>query len=133
MIVFNMSNILFIVGLPGSGKSTLARKINADNQNKYKIIDDPKISKDDIIPYLGKDLIITDPHLCFEKNRYSAIKLISDNKEDVKIDWIFFENDPDSCIKNSKNRKGKEVSSFIKNFSKFYTIPKNSTILSVYK
>ena len=32
-----MNNILFIVGLPGSGKSTLAKKINRDNNNKYKI------------------------------------------------------------------------------------------------
>ena len=137
-----MINIILIVGLPGSGKSELSKMINRDNDNKYHIIDDPKNFDTDIKPYLDRNLIITDPALCFEQNRESAIKYITSLVSDVKIDWIFFENDPESCLLNSKNRniklvrEGKpqrKVSAFIKNLNRFYTIPKGSNVISVYK
>ena len=55
-----MSNVLFIVGLPGSGKSTLAKNINKENNNKYRIIDDPK----DINEF-KPELIISYPNIIF--------------------------------------------------------------------
>lgn len=133
-----MINILFIVGLPGSGKTYLANKINMDNNNKYHIIDDPKNFDTDIKPFLNQDVIITDPNLCFENDRIKAINKIKRFNEQVKIDWIFFENDPKSCLINSelRNRNSTEfrkVDLFIKNFSRFYTIPENSNIVEVYK
>jgi len=127
-----MSNILMIVGLPGSGKSFLSKRINKDNNNNYHIIDDPKNFEKDIAPYLNEDLIITDPYLCFENFRKLAIKKIHSINPDIKIDWIFFKNDPDKCLENSKNRAGKKVESFIKKFSNEYKIPEGSTIVDVY-
>lgn len=137
-----MSNILFIVGLPGSGKTRLARKINRDSNGKYVIINDPKDFSKDVEPFLNDDIIITDPNLCFEKNRINAIKKIKSLNSEAKIDWIFFENDPTNCLINSdiRNRVNsislkpiRKVESFIKNLSKYYTIPENSNIVSVYK
>jgi hypothetical protein len=137
-----MSNILFIVGLPASGKSTLAKKINKDNGGKYLIIDDPKNFELDIQPHLDRDLIITDPQLCFEKNRQSAEQRIKSINSEAKIDWIFFENDPESCLINAevRNRANqisfkpvKNVKTFIENFSKYYTIPSGATVVEVYK
>jgi len=137
-----MVNILFIVGLPGSGKSTLAKKINKDNDGKYLIIDDPKNFELDIQPHLDRDLIITDPQLCFEKNRKKAEERIKSISPDVEIDWIYFENDPESCLINAevRNRANqisfkpvKNVKTFIENFSKYYTIPTDATVVEVYK
>lgn len=137
-----MTNILFIVGLPGSGKSTLAKKINKDNDGKYLIIDDPKNFDTDIKTHLDKSLIITDPQLCFEKNRQKAEERIKSISKDVKIDWIYFENDPESCLINAevRNRANqisfkpvKNVKTFIENFSKYYNIPSGVTVVEVYK
>ena len=136
-----MNNILFIVGLPGSGKSHLAQQINCDNDDKYKIIDDPR-SFDQILPYVNQDLIITDPALCFPQNRELAVQKISELNPDVKFDWIYFENDPETCLRNSQIRnqelinQGKsprKVDSFIKNLHQFYTIPDGSNVISVWK
>ena len=128
-----MSNILFIVGLPCSGKTHLAEKINKDNNYKYIIIDDPK-DFSEIESHLESDLIITDPNLIFPENRENAIKRITKLNPNCKIDWLFFENNPDRCLINYKIRgSSKKVESFIKNFSKYYTIPKNSNIVKVWE
>jgi len=127
------TNILFIVGLPGSGKTTLANMLKVDNEDYY-IINDPKNFNNDILPYLDRNLIITDPNLCFEKNRKSAVNAVNNNKKNVKIDWIFFENDPEACLNNVNNRgdESKKVDGFIKNLSQFYTIPPGSNTIKVY-
>ncbi len=136
-----MTNILFIVGLPASGKSTLAKQINKDNNGKYTIIDDPKDFEKDVLQYLDRDLIIVDPSLCIEKNRKSAVDMISKNNSDVTIDWIYFENNPDACLRNShiRNRGNsisfkpiKMVDKYIKSLSMVYVIPPGSNIFKVY-
>ena len=135
------NTIILIVGLPGSGKSNLAKQINKDNDGKYKIINDPK-EFEEIKSHIFEDLIVTDPHLIFENNRKMAINKIKELNPDCKIEWIFFENDPEQCLINSniRNRSNaislkpiKKVDSFIKNFSEFYTIPRGSFVVKVWK
>ena len=137
-----MNNILFIVGLPGSGKTTLANKINRDNGGKYRVIDDPRDLDKQVLPYINEDLIISDPALCFPQNREMATKFIQKHNTDAKIDWIYFENDPEACLLNSEIRNSaniislkptRKVDSFIKNLHQFYTIPPGSNVVKVYK
>lgn len=134
------NTIILIVGLPGSGKSHLADRINDDNNGKFTIINDPKDFKE-IENLINSDLIITDPQLCFEKNRQRALEKIKSLNPDCKIEWIFFKNDPDKCLTNSevRNRASvisfkptKKVESFIKNFSQYYTIPEGSFVIDVW-
>lgn len=134
------NTIILIVGLPGSGKSRLANRINQDNGGKFTIINDPKDFKK-IEDNIHKDLIITDPHLCFEKNRQSALQKIKDLNPNCKIEWIYFKNDPEQCLINSnvRNRANqisfkpvKKVDGFIKNFSQFYTIPDGAFVVDVW-
>jgi uridine kinase len=135
------NTIILIVGLPGSGKSKLANQINLDNHNKFRIINDPK-NFNEIKKHIDENLIITDPYLCFEKNRQQAEKLIKKLNPNSKIEWIFFENNPKQCLINSnvRNRANtitfkpiKKVESFIKNFSQYYNPPENSLILKVWE
>jgi predicted kinase len=134
------NTIILIVGLPGSGKSQLANRINNDNGGKFTIINDPK-DLELVKGQIHKDLIITDPQLCFEKNRQQAEKLIKDLNPNCKLEWIYFKNDPDQCLINSniRNRANsisfkpvKKVDSFIKNFSQYYTIPEGAFIVDVW-
>lgn len=124
-----MTNVLFIVGLPGSGKTTFAKNIS----NGYRLIDDPVNFIKDVKPYLDENLIITDPSLCIESNRVSATNMIKSYNPYIKIDWLFFENDPESCILNASGRINKKVDNYIKTLSKVYKIPTGSTIVDVYK
>jgi broad-specificity NMP kinase len=124
--------IILIAGLPGSGKSTLAKKINSQNNYKFTIIDDPK-NFEQISSKIKENLIITDPHLCFEKNRLNAVKKIKNLNPNCEIVWLFFENNPNLCLRNStRGDNTKDVDSFIIKLHKYYTIPKNSKIVPVY-
>ena len=62
---------ILIGGIPGSGKTTLAKKLL---QPDDVLIDDPRHFNKDVQPYLGQDLIITDPYFCFREVRELATK-----------------------------------------------------------
>ena len=71
--------------------------------------------------------------MCLEKNRVSAQSKIRTANPDAKIDWIYFENDPEACLINAHRRENKKVDSFIQNLTKSYTIPTGSNIVKVYR
>lgn len=62
-------NAILIGGIPGSGKTSLAKLLLNDD---YILIDDPRSFDNDIYPYLGNNLIITDPYFTFNKIRTIA-------------------------------------------------------------
>jgi len=67
-----MATAIIIVGLPGSGKSFLIKEKFSDGS--HLVLDDPKESCQ-IVDAIktGRDLVISDPHLCDKQIRVAAI------------------------------------------------------------
>lgn len=125
--------VIFVVGLPGSGKTHLAKELA---KNGYELFDDvgTETAKEDVINCLkdGKDCIIVDPHFCSIGAREAAQKIAE--KFSADINWIFFENNPEACLKNIMLRDdGRKVENFIKSLSKVYSIPEKEKAIPVYK
>jgi hypothetical protein len=113
--------VIFIVGLPCSGKTHLGQEMDG------VFIDD--ISKRGLstLPSSADLLIISDPFLCRKRDRFIAEQTIKEKYPDCEVDWIFFENAPDKCLKNMKRRFGdgdtRAVRGLVLLLSKEYTIP----------
>ena len=137
--------ITYIIGLPGSGKSHLIKELNRTEDNC--VIDDPINFVEDVLPFLdGRDLIIADPNLCVPGLRTASKSVILDQlfkkrgvkKEAIKIQYIYFENDPEQCKKNIEYReknegctKNADVSLDI--LTKIYLMPKDVNPIKVWK
>ena len=127
--------ITFIVGLPGSGKTHLGDRLS-DLQGVIHIDDiSTKCNPLDKLKVLmGQDMIISDVFLCREKERIKAVECINRIAKETgfkyDIEWIFFENNPEQCLKNVKFREKKGdkrlVTDFINAMSLEYTIPVDS-------
>lgn len=120
-----MKILVFIVGLPGSGKTTWAK-----NQNDGFVVDDPKfIEEIKIAIDQNNKVYVVDPHLVLDHFR----KLAEQAELGVdEVQWIFFENNPNACWENVKNRNdGREVRGMIFCYSQLYHPPKN--VIPVYK
>lgn len=134
--------ITIIIGLPCSGKSYLANKIS---EGKIPIIDDDfddKIfvnllakryfSKDNqgyILTYAGLcDQKILDEELIFINNCFS-------NRNPI-IEFIYFENNPEKCMKNLEHRiqngDFRNVELSIKALTKRYKIPEGIVPLQIW-
>ena len=118
--------ITLIIGLPGSGKSYYANTLGGT------VIDDPK-NLSEISDHKCEHLIITDPNLCSTDTLLCAEAILKSLYNVKDIEKIYFENDPEQCLKNAINRKDKKVDNFIKQYSKIYKIPEGSKVMPCYK
>ena len=116
-----MNKIVFIIGLPASGKTTLAGKLFSD----YILIDDPKHLQDILKEeYKNKNIVLVDPNLCIQKNLMNAKTKLKDYYQNVEFSEIYFENNPEQCLINAKNRNSCNVQTDIKILTRFYNPPK---------
>lgn len=142
-----MQKVIFIVGLPGSGKTFLGNRLqDAFNSAGIKnmFLDDAS-TKDQIKIVLGlmkseenfKDLafdnaeflIITDPMLCYKPAQEVAKASFSG----VTQTWVYFENNPEQCIKNILGRDERVISlGWVEHLSREYYIPEDGFIHKVF-
>ena len=126
--------VILIVGLPGCGKTHYTQEKDFEFEG-YHVIDDPSVqmSQEELLDAIEHYplLVIADPLLCFEHNREIAAELF----EEREATWIFFANDPETCINNIRFRgDDRNVSrEFIKVLSREYTIPTGAEVLPVYR
>jgi ABC-type glutathione transport system ATPase component len=130
-----MPKITLIVGLCGSGKTYLANIIKKFSQQFRPTVLFDDIKKDDfekvkVAVKQNKDIIITDPWLCYPKELSKAKEML---EKLGTIDIIYFENDPEACLENIKRRNdGRKVEGFNKHATKYYTVPSGIISCKVY-
>lgn len=129
-----MIKAILIAGLPCSGKTFLAKQLSEELD--LILIDDPK--NIDIYNYISnlidnnQGFVISDPNFIFSNIRNKLNNFLKGFN--INIEWIYFENNPEQCLKNIPLRNdGRKVEQFIKSFSKQYIIPDNSIVRKVYR
>ena len=128
-----MGWVIAIVGLPASGKTFLANEISRNVKDSF-VVNDPRDWNEfqkTLIQNCCGTVIVTDPWLCLSEVRQTARLKFQDLS--FKVMWIFFENDVNACSMNNHSRNEGRSTDEIRWFSKQYTIPQNSTVISVWK
>ncbi len=134
---FSTKKFVWIHGLPGSGKTYLANQMNKNND--YTILDDINdMSKVEAEMDKGNNIILSSPY--FEK--YIGMSLESRLRKalegsDYELEEIWFENNPENCIKNINNRvdhniKANILAPEVIELSHRYRIPEGSKVIPVW-
>src|ERR1035437_3143132 len=111
--------ITLIIGLPSSGKTTYAKTLNG------LLVDDPQSVKE--LPDVCNHLIITDPNFCVQNVLDNAIQYLQEKYQTYNIKRIYFENNPQQCLKNCK--KEKLVKNYIKYLSTQYVVDNSCFVI----
>ena len=127
--------IFLLVGMPGCGKTYLGNQLSKELDAVF--IDDVNLNngiqqvKNAVAGHVSP-LVVADVFLCREKEREAAKKILEDRGYD--IEWIFFENDPEKCLKNVRRRDdGRKVEGLIRQLTKEYTIPEGAEVRQIYE
>ena len=110
--------MMIIIGLAGSGKTSYYHK---KLLNDYELYDD-FISNPFDIEEINDRMCLIDPRLCDFKIFQDIMSDIEKYIDKTKINLILFENNPEKCLINSKNRLNKNVENMINIYSKKYKL-----------
>lgn len=146
-----MRQVIFLAGLPASGKSNQLKQMDTDG---FRIFDDYKKDAinddssfqcsqhfDELIASIkdGVPCAVSDIDFCRTNSREEAEYWVKKLVEDINIKWWFFENDPEQCIINARQRAPRENRNIdteivnIQRYSKEYSIPENAEIIPVWR
>lgn len=130
----NVKKVTLLVGLPGSGKTTVGNFFIEKHNTIGKgiFIDDIGVLTQDAKSYLlniDKEIdyiIISDVYFCKEKVLQAAKNLIIEIFPNVEVEILYFENNPEKCLYNvkerGKNGDNRKVEGLIKLLSKEYNV-----------
>ena len=148
-------HLTVVVGLPGSGKTTLLSKLRkkatglfADDFMK-NISPDSPVKRDPtftdsrhyrtLITDLrkGRSCVISDIIFCDTLLRAVLALAVNIDVKNLKLDWKFFENDPEQCIINARYRNRPKTLArelkLIRFLSQKYFLPEGVTPLKIWK
>lgn len=136
----NVKKVTLLVGLPGSGKTTVGNFFIEKHNTIGKgiFIDDIGVLTQDAKSYLlniDKEIdyiIISDVYFCKEKVLQAAKNLIIEIFPNVEVEILYFENNPEKCLYNvkerGKNGDNRKVEGLIKLLSKEYNVSTEKVI-----
>lgn len=121
--------VTLVARLPGSGKTTLLKELASQGAVTVDDIADLASLPAPPVPWLA----IADVNFCIPEVRDQAGVEMRRRYGDVDIEWFFFANDPEQCLKNAKARNdGRNVRPDIEVLSRRYVIPNEATVRSVF-
>jgi hypothetical protein len=138
------AHLIILVGLPGSGKSRLTEEYR---EKGYSVFDDflgyhKSLRPQGLLSFLDaledKKLVICND--VFITNPIDRIKIerVLARYPEYKVDWWFYDNDPEQCTKNiladSVRRKDFQTRiDLIKLLAPTYQIPEGSEVIRVFR
>lgn len=127
MVKYDWLTITCLIGLPGSGKTTYIKQFNP----KYNAIFDDILTPEDVVKFIGTCnefgglIVIADCNLCNPQILEVFETIIKKEiHREAKLEYIYFENNPDACRANVKLRNdGRNVEDSIIALSRIYDPP----------
>lgn len=119
-----MTKLILLVALPGSGKTYFGTNNTPENGVFIDDICDFSLLQKASTEY--ETVMVSDPKLCDDEVRRFAKQKIHQTFSNVKIEWVFWENNPTKSFKNVCLRNdGREISQqYIEELSSKYHPPK---------
>lgn len=121
--------VTLVAGLPGSGKTTLLKEMKSQGAVTVDDIADLDSLPASPVPWL----VVADVNFCIPEVRDRAGVEIRKRYGHVDIEWVFFANDREQCLRNAEARNdGRNVRPDIEVLSRRYVIPNGALVRSVF-
>ena len=110
--------IIFVIGLPASGKTTFV----CNTKHSLDLFVDDPTDINRVFEICNKaaaenvNVYIADPKFCVCNILRSAVEALSDKYSDADIEFVYFDNNPQQCAVNAKNRMHAQPEKKVENF-----------------